>query len=43
MIEPKMAEKTPRSLTWNQPLLTLMSASAEYDWKYMLSVQAVAR
>ncbi len=25
---PKMALNTPRSLTWNQPLFTLMSASA---------------
>ncbi len=28
IIEPKMAENTPRSVTWNQPELTLMSASA---------------
>ena len=38
-----MAQKTPRSLTWNQPLFTLISASALYDWKYMLSAHTVAR
>ncbi len=33
IIDPKIAEKTPRSLTWNQAELTLMRASALYDWK----------
>jgi hypothetical protein len=28
IIEPNTAENTPRSCTWNQPELTLMSASA---------------
>src|SRR4029079_4307560 len=43
IIEPKMAENTPRSDTWNQPALTLIKANALYDWKYMFNVQIVAR
>ena len=42
-MDPKMAEKTPRSRTWNQPEFTLINASALYDWKYMLNDQAVAK
>src|SRR5262249_39092729 len=43
IIDPKMAEKRPRSVTWNQPAFTLMSDRALYDWKYMFSVHVVAK
>ena len=43
IIDPNIAEKTPRSRTWNQPEFTLMSARALYDWKYALSPQIVAK
>ena len=38
-----MDENTPRSPTWNQPLFTLMSARALYDWKNMFSVHTALK